>query len=558
MDELQNLLDSLEALEAASDEELLELETQLQTAAEEAAEQLNTEALESISAGVAAVRAEAETRMNAAIEAQAKVDELMSSIRPEASEQDGDDEGDAEGDGDGEGDGDETPPAEPEVVVEPVVEVVTPEPEAVAAATAPKPKRTMPRPPAKAKATAVRDRRVVALAAGDVPGFSAGREIPVEAIAKAWSEKTESVLDAPGKFKVGFIKAEYTPERTLTGDLHDDMRKMNAVVGPEAMQGITAAGGLCNPLTPDYSLMTISTDDRPLKAALPAFRATRGGVTYVLPPTLAEVTAMGAVARFTEGEDASGANYPKPCPVVDCTPPVEVTVEAQTGCLQIGNWQQLFWPEQFQRFWQLVGVQHARTAENALWTEMVAQSTAVTAGQVLGTFRDVIGVIARGAAAFRSRHRMALTATLRLAAPTWLRDQMLVDLIRQMPGDDTYSRALAIIDGALRSINVSPIWSPDAGGQEFGAEAGGSLDGWPTQVEVILYHEGAFTFLDGGRLDFGTEIRDSVLNETNDVRAFFETFENVAFVGVESLAVTMTVCPNGAAAELDSVACVGS
>jgi hypothetical protein len=56
-------------------------------------------------------------------------------------------------------------------------------------------------------------------------------------------------------------------------------------------------------------------------------------------------------------------------------------------------------------------------------------------------------------------------------------------------------------------------------------------------------------FLDGGTLDLGI-IRDSTLVGTNDYKMFVETFEGIAMVGVEALAVTSTINVNGAAAAL--------
>jgi len=56
-------------------------------------------------------------------------------------------------------------------------------------------------------------------------------------------------------------------------------------------------------------------------------------------------------------------------------------------------------------------------------------------------------------------------------------------------------------------------------------------------------------FLDGGTLDLGI-IRDSTLVGTNDYKMFIETFEGVAKVGIESLAITSTISINGVAAAL--------
>jgi hypothetical protein len=43
-------------------------------------------------------------------------------------------------------------------------------------------------------------------------------------------------------------------------------------------------------------------------------------------------------------------------------------------------------------------------------------------------------------------------------------------------------------------------------------------------------------------------VRDSILNSTNDFEIFGESFENVAFVGVESLAVTSNIADIGVTA----------
>jgi hypothetical protein len=50
-------------------------------------------------------------------------------------------------------------------------------------------------------------------------------------------------------------------------------------------------------------------------------------------------------------------------------------------------------------------------------------------------------------------------------------------------------------------------------------------------------------------LDLGI-IRDSSLVGTNDYKMFVETFEGIAKVGVEGLAITSTIAINGAAAAL--------
>ena len=82
------------------------------------------------------------------------------------------------------------------------------------------------------------------------------------------------------------------------------------------------------------------------------------------------------------------------------------------------------------------------------------------------------------------------------------------------------------------------------GGQIFGAQGGGALLGFPSTVVWYLFPEGSFLYLDAGTLELGI-VRDSTLNSTNDYQIFGEAFENVAFLGFESLKVTSTVCATG-------------
>jgi hypothetical protein len=109
----------------------------------------------------------------------------------------------------------------------------------------------------------------------------------------------------------------------------------------------------------------------------------------------------------------------------------------------------------------------------------------------------------------------------------------------------------------LRSNNVEPsfyIDSDSGSSQVFGTQSAGALLEFPTHVKWYLYPEGSFLFLDGGTLELGL-VRDSVLNATNDFQIFGETFENVAFIGVESLAVTSTVCDSGTVSLPHAVTC---
>jgi hypothetical protein len=124
---------------------------------------------------------------------------------------------------------------------------------------------------------------------------------------------------------------------------------------------------------------------------------------------------------------------------------------------------------------------------------------------------------------------------------------MAADLALAMPGDGTLSVSRSEIDAYLANVNVDLVASLDA--TVFGAQGAEALLEFPDSFVWYLFAEGTFLFLDGGTLDLGI-IRDSSLVGTNDYKMFIETFENVAKVGIESLAITSTISVNGVAAAL--------
>jgi hypothetical protein len=130
--------------------------------------------------------------------------------------------------------------------------------------------------------------------------------------------------------------------------------------------------------------------------------------------------------------------------------------------------------------------------------------------------------------------------------PSWVKDAMAADLTLSMPGDSTLN-AYGEIDGYMASRGVQVSYTLD--GSVFGAQGATSLLEFSDTFVWYLFAEGTFLLLDGGTLDLGI-IRDSTLVGTNDYKMFIETFEGVAKVGIESLAITSTINVNGAAAAL--------
>lgn len=339
---------------------------------------------------------------------------------------------------------------------------------------------------------------------------------------------------------VASLIADYPADRKITNDEMVSSALVAAAVEPASL---VAAGGLCGPVAAAYGIVGLGTVARPVRDALVPFAADRGGVRFRPPITLADVAA--GIGGWTSATDAAPGVAVKPSVTAVCPPTIETWVDAVTRRIRMGNMMARFDVEAAAANLAVLMVAHARKAEQQLLAGIAAASTAVTAARLYGAARDLLADLELAAVAFRSRHRMDAAATLQVILPAWSRGLMRVDLTRALPGDARTSATDAEVDAHFAVRHIAVTYSPDA--QVFGDQAAGALLGFPATVVFHIFAPGSFLFLDGGTLDLGI-IRDSTLNNTNDVEIFSESFENVARVGVQSLAVTATVAPNGAVA----------
>lgn len=380
------------------------------------------------------------------------------------------------------------------------------------------------------------------LAGMDVQGTSAGSAFKTaEDVGKAFAQRIRAIKRAAGgdgeKHTVATVMASYPEDRILDGDFQGNARKINAVLE----QAVVASGGYCAPLPVRYDIFGLGVVDRPVRDALMMFNASRGGVRFVTPPVLTDLE--DAVGLWTSTIDASPGTAVKAELKVTCAAEVDAESDAVTLQLEFGNFMTRAYPELVNRNNELGLVQHARFAELELLSKMSALSTAVTSAAKLGVGRDFLNAIARGASAYRSRHRMRRTTPLRVIAPEWVLDAMRTDFSQGLPGDDNVAYADAQIQAFLAAQNVRVSWHLDG---PFDAQAGSApLVEYPDEFVWHLFAEGSFLFLDGGTLDIGV-VRDSALVSTNDYKVFMETFEGVAMIGVEALSVTQVSLIEGA------------
>ena len=212
------------------------------------------------------------------------------------------------------------------------------------------------------------------------------------------------------------------------------------------------------------------------------------------------------------------------------------------------------YPELVRRNQELALIATARFAESRTLRAMWAAITAVAENNSvpLGATRDTIFTLSTLATSFRNRHRMEPTDTIDAWAPAWLRDQVAMDLMTQTPGDGpNFGVALSEIDGYLGSRNINVTWYLDNvagwGGVSQICAADHTI---PVNAAVIMAPPGSYLHLDGGTLDLGV-VRDVDLVGTNEYIEFTESFENVAFVGIEALGVTLPVLVVGGTANTE-------
>lgn len=390
------------------------------------------------------------------------------------------------------------------------------------------------------------------VASAGISGIREGAELDRISLAQAIIKRREASVSTPNGVEEKAIVASvnfgemFPEERKLNGEAADQ-EKIQAVVAPEA---ITAAGGLCAPVTPYYDLANVSTTARPVRDALAGFVASRGGLRFAAVPTLVDVDVSGsdaAVGIRTAAQDAAGGtSAQKSCQIVACPDFEEALLSMIYHCVQFGNLNSRAWPEQVAQFNDLVMAAHARVAETALLDGIASYSTGVTSAKVYGATNSLLYTILRAAAGMRSRHRMAPGTRLRVLMPAWTADLLVADLVNSE--FERFEYTVTGVEQLLSSLGaVNVTWYLDQAtgtGQIFGAQGTGPVLDFPDTVVWFIFPEGSFLFLDGGTLELGI-VRDSTLNNTNDYRIFGESFEQVAFVGVESLEVTSTVCPTG-------------
>ena len=384
------------------------------------------------------------------------------------------------------------------------------------------------------------------LAATQTRVMIAGEQVQdanLRTLAEAFSDSAGRSLKS-GKERVARIETSFAEERTLSGKINADTRLIDSFVSPEA---VTAAGGCCSLPQPIYSNPVQGSTERPIKSSLPTLGATRGKFSF-FPAICLPVDGFGVwTCEDDELVDEADPDTWKTCAEVDCDESQEVGVDAIYSCVTIGNYQSRFAPEQWQGYLAALAIQNARRGEVRLFEQMRAEVMATYTVDALGSvFANVVNGVATAAAALRQDQRLgdvqmdyyvgeSLLTAVRL-------DLMNRRVFSSAVDDPTVANEMLARAFSNEGINV--IYSQDIDPVQFGSD--GTNPQFPLTLGSVLAPNGFFTFLDGGTLDLGTEIRDHNLNRQNKVAAFAESYEGLLARGCNALAldIPVEICDN--------------
>lgn len=524
------------------------------------------EELEALGAAGRAIRAESDTRAAQAEERAAAARAVLEENggQEPGTEEDGDPETEPTGDPEGQPTGD--PETEPGTEDEPAGDARQEERVPVTAGARPALGRVSGRGTRAPAQTNPRGQRVITAAADT--GFSEGRNLTANELAQAFHNRLRAVSRAKGSGQmvhVATFASEGPRERHLSA--HDPIGNTLRVEQAAGRQAIVAAGGLCAPFTPDYSVNVTGSTQRPVRGALAGFTADRGGIMF-RPPLDGAATAPEASGVWTNEMDAAvdatdeaDRPDPKPYALLDCPDMVTAEVEAETFQLEVANVTARFDPEMTTAQIQAAEVAHARWSENRLLRKLANASVGITWDQQLGALRDVLAMLDQVIAYKRSVERLDSSIALRMIAPAWLQNMLRVDVLRALhtSNDQYFSVPDSLIARWFADRNVNITWhldgeaaatgTPSVVAQRYGLRLtnGQPVPSFPAQLEALLFVEGEWLHLDGGELDLGV-VRDSDLIGKNRYRMFREEWLGVAFRGHESLRIVADLVPNGASA----------
>lgn len=537
--------------------------------------------LREIAEGVTVLRAEQATRNDAAATRATEAAELAAGFSSEA---DGEGEGDGAEDGEGDegaedGDGDE-PPAEgaegEDGAGEGEGEGDGEGGDSVTASAA-RPSRinlrnvrsrqTAPRGPQSVPAGTPSGVRDLVTVAADSPlhaGAAADFGMVAEALNRrlaSFPEAQYAQANASGRalkqqFGLMSVRKPFTDDMIITSEdpAHIESVLRHAMDESRLPGGsLVASGGWCAPSETIYDMCELESRDGLF--SLPEVGISRGGLRWTTGPSFADIfNAVGF--SYTEEQDISGDDYPKPCYKVECPDFEEERLNFDGLCIQAGLLQNRAYPELTARVLRGALIAHDHKMAAHYLTAIAAGSTTVQlpANQV-GTTAPILTAIELQHEHYLDTHRMQRSTTLEAVFPFWVRGAIRADLSRRQ-GVELLDVTDAQIEAWFRLRGINPQFVYNY--QSIGTTPASGFTSYPSTVEFLLYSAG--TWVKGGA-DIITidTMYDSTLLAENDFTALFsEEGWMVMKMCQDSRKVRVPICPDGATHIGVEIACNGA
>lgn len=394
-------------------------------------------------------------------------------------------------------------------------------------------------------------------AAVDVPGYTPGAPLDFGQVTNGIISRANALKTAGGgvgqvisyrhPFDRSLIVADSSsaPEGTTVCLTASDQRRL-----PQG--DLVASGGWCSPSETLYELVDVACPEMLWDA--PEIQLARGGLRYFRTPSL-DVASMTFV--HTEADDISGAT--KPCFHVPCPDPIEMRCDAVGVCLEAGILTQRHFPELVAWYLRNTMVAHEIRVKQHLFDQLLATATPVTLPPTFGALSAIYSAVAMQAYDMIERHSLCESISLEVVFPWWARGLFLSDLARRngVTVDQVDPNAIQTLFASLGVMVQFARGLPPAIPGDIGGPT--PITEWPSEIQFVIYPAGQVLIGRGEEVNLGV-IHDSNKFSTNDYTALFAE-ECVGLVdrSVDTRAVTVPVCPDGATgAQLEMACDIGS